>query len=378
MDRRTFLRVSGTVVLGAAAGAWPGASFARPLEADVEAPARSVVGIAKGSDLKDITKEALALAVDLPSLVRPGARVFIKPNLAAVGNEPAPYNAVGWGVSTKPEIVVTVAEECLLAGASQVVIGEAGQTALINYGAKTVAGVEEAIGSVTLDGASNLAREVDRLNKRYGRNRVQLKSLNVETPYWGLYPTVTNLRWLGISSHVMEADVVISIPVLKTHHLTATTLSIKNLYGVTPVSLYGSPRLKGHDADLGIEQVLIDLIKAIRPHLAVIDGSVGAEGEAPNVGPDEGQTVDIHQRLGGYVVMASTDFLAADATASRIIGMDTDAIRYLWMGAEQGLGALEPRQIEIRGTQLAEVQMHWAPSLTSGYPQTAPRVKESS
>jgi uncharacterized protein (DUF362 family) len=311
-------------------------------------------------------------------VVKPGNRVFIKPNLAAVGNEPLPYNAIAWGVSTKPEIVATVAEECLMAGAEQVVIGEAGQSALINFGANTVAGVEDAVGAVTLDGTSSLEQEVERLNKQFGGGRVSLKSLNVETPYWGLFPTITNLRWLAVSSHVVEADVVISVPVLKTHHLTATTLSIKNLYGVTPVSLYGTPRLRGHDADLGIEQVIIDLFKAIRPHLAIIDGSVGAEGEAPNVGPDEGSTVDVSQRLGGYLVLASTDFLAADATASRIIGMDPDAIRYIWMGAQQGLGQNNPDHIEIRGTPLREATMKWTPSDVSGYPQRGPRAKETS
>ena len=361
------------MVLGAASGLW---SFPPLASAGSSAP--SIVGIAKGADLRDVTREALALIGGISDVVRPGNRVFLKPNLAAVGNEPLPYNAVAWGVSTKPEIIATVAEECLLAGASQVVIGEAGQSALINFGTKTVAGVEDAVGAVTLDGASDLGKEVERLNTRFGRKRVLLKSLNTETPYWGLFSSITNLRWLAVSSHVLEADVVISLPVLKTHHLTATTLSIKNFYGVTPISLYGSPRLKGHDADLGIEQVIIDLFKAIRPHLAVIDGSVGAEGEAPNVGPEEGRTVDVSQRLGGYLVLASTDLLAADATASRIIGMDPDAIRYIWMGAQQGLGQKDLGRIVLRGTPFREATMKWMPSLISGYPQKGPRLKETS
>jgi uncharacterized protein (DUF362 family) len=377
LSRREFLRVSGTTVLGTASGLWPWFARGVPELAAAEAAQPSVVGIAKGNNLNDLTREALALVGGISKVVRPGAKVFIKPNLAAVGNEPLPYNAITWGVSTKPEIVATVAEECLLAGAEQIIIGEAGQTAIINYGSKTVYEVENAVGAVSLDGASDLEKEVHRLNRRFGRQRVVLKSLNVETPYWGLFPTITDLRWLAVSSHVMEADVVISVPVLKTHHLAATTLSIKNLYGVTPVSLYGSPRLKGHEADLGIEQVIIDLFKAIKPHLAVIDGSVGAEGEAPNVGPEEGRTVDVHQRIGGYVVMASTDFLAADATASRIIGLEPEAIRYIWMGAQQGLGQMDKKNIETRGATMSEVQMKWAPSLTSGYPQRAPRVKET-
>jgi uncharacterized protein (DUF362 family) len=95
------------------------------------------------------------------------------------------------------------------------------------------------------------------------------------------------------------------------------------------------------------------------------------------VGPEEGRTVDVHQRIGGYVVMASTDFLAADATASRIIGLEPEAIRYIWMGAQQGLGQMDKKNIETRGATMSEVQMKWAPSLTSGYPQRAPRVKET-
>lgn len=372
LSRRDFIRVSGTAVFGAASGFWPLTSLAA-----VEQVGPSVVSLAKGSDLRDVTREALALIGGVSKVVKPGNRVFIKPNLAAVGNQPLPYNAITSGVSTKPEVVATVAEECLRAGAEQVVIGEAGQTALINFGARTVAGVEDAVGAVTLDGSSNLEQETIILNKRFGKRRVVLKSLNVETPYWSLFPSITDLRWLAVSSHVTEADVVISIPVLKTHHLTATTLSIKNLYGVTPISLYGAPRLRGHDADLGIEQVIIDLFKAIRPHLAVIDGSVGVEGEAPNAGPEEGRTVDVSQRLGGYLVLASTDFLAADAVASRLIGMDPDAIRYVWMGAQQGLGQKDLSRIELRGTPFREAAMQWKPSLISGYPQRGPRVKET-
>jgi uncharacterized protein (DUF362 family) len=97
-----------------------------------------------------------------------------------------------------------------------------------------------------------VVRGVKALNKKFGE-RVRLVSTNRESPYFYLVPSSTSLGEVALPPWVLESDVVISIPVLKTHHTTATTLSLKCLFGFAPFELYGNPRVKCHLAEKGVE-----------------------------------------------------------------------------------------------------------------------------
>lgn len=322
----------------------------------------TAVSVVKGTNLREMTRNAIDAIGGISSIVDPGDRVFIKPNYVGLDTRT--------GICTKPEIVLAVAEECLKGGASQVVIGEGGQVPI--YDAPVEINDQRYPNhwslAMALDGTENLFQGVTRLNNAYGE-KVFLKNLNASTPYWVFVPSITEFGWIAVSSYATEADKVISIPVLKTHHDCAVTLSIKNFMGITPLWLYGSPRGKLHECDLGVEQCFIDVAKGVGPDLAVIDASIGVEGNGPGVGPEAGTTVDVRDRLGYWLVLASKDLVAADSTATRIIGHDPQYVKQLRMAHSQGLGEMREEGIKIIGPEIEEVQMNWIPSEHSGYPQ---------
>jgi uncharacterized protein (DUF362 family) len=93
---------------------------------------------------------------------------------------------------------------------------------------------------------------------------------------------------------------------------------------------------------------LYTLAKIVAPHLSVMDGYVGMEGS----GPSHGDPVELR------LAIASTDFLAADAVAVRIMGFDLDEIGYLYYCQIGGLGKADPEEIEVLGNCTVEECVH--------------------
>jgi uncharacterized protein (DUF362 family) len=180
-------------------------------------------------------------------------------------------------------------------------------------------------------------------------------------------PSQTSLEKISVSSLVARADRIISIPVLKTHQWAQLTLAMKCFVGTTPLAKYGAkpdgsqPRIFLHTATGGIEQVFLDIVKGVTPDLAIIDASIGIEGDGPALGANGtgGKTIDVKQRLGDWLLLASKDPAAADATAARLTGHDVAQIRQLNMALDQGVGEVREEMIEIVGERLDSVRMEW-------------------
>ncbi len=315
-------------------------------------PARVVA--VRGLDLYEMTRRLIAGLGGMSTVVAPGETVFIKPNFLTAGL-PRPNHTIT-GEIAKPEIVIAVAEECLKAGAGKVIIGDGAEVPRFDW--------EEL---VTLDGASHLAAEAARLNASYD-GRVQLACLNSDSPDWDALPARrTGLSEIYASSLVTRADKIISIPVLKTHHIAGLTLSIKNFMGVTPIARYGGGsetlgRFRLHYAYGGPESAFLDVVDAIRPHLAIIDASICCEGNGPWVRGDAGRTVDMRERLGDWLMLASTDLVAADVTAARIVGQDYRAVPHLVSAYDQGLGQAGADLITLDGATLDDLRVEWEPA----------------
>ncbi len=305
----------------------------------------------RGQDLADMTRDALDGVGGIRAFVQPGETVFIKANCMTAGFMSG--DVVARGECSKPEIVMAVAEACLEAGAAKVTIGDAAQVDRFSWEALT-----------SLDGATNYAAEAARLNAAYG-DKVDLACLAADSPSWTEIPSpYTSLGTIKVSSLVTEADKVISIPVAKTHMMCKVTYSLKNCLGMTPpLGMSLGPvksRLGMHAAAGGIEQCFLDVVKAVRPHLAIIDYSICVEGNGPvNVGMGFSRRVDLRDRLGDWVILASSDLAAADATASRVIGVDPLGVKYLRMAYEQGLGQISEGLIEVVGERLDSLYVEW-------------------
>ena len=129
---------------------------------------------------------------------------------------------------------------------------------------------------------------------------------------------------------------ICQLPTIKTHGHSQTTGAIKNSFG-------GLLKEVRHYAHEYMHEVLVDLMymqRELHPGVfAVMDGTVMGDGAGPRTMiPREGN-----------LILASSDQVAIDATAARIMGFDPLAIRYLAMCHERGLGVADPRDIEIVG-----------------------------
>jgi len=172
---------------------------------------------------------------------------------------------------------------------------------------------------------------------------------------------------------VGKADKVISLPVAKTHSWAQLTLAVKNFIGVTPLSRYAqlidntwwNRGTFDHSSPQAIAQPCLDIVKAVKPVLSIIDFSIGLEANGPSK-RQGGTTVDMKQRLGSWAVVASTDILAADATAARIMSHDVQKVRQLTMGFEMGLGEIREQSIDQSGEKLDNLRVPWKPATLKG------------
>jgi uncharacterized protein (DUF362 family) len=150
----------------------------------------------------------------------------------------------------------------------------------------------------------------------------------------------TTLRRLTLPATLRRADVVVSLPKMKTHHWAGVTLSMKNLFGVMPGVAYGWPKNVLHHA--GIPESILDINAAVRPHLAIVDGVVAMEGDGPIMGLP---------RHAGLLVLG-TNLPAVDATCARLMGLDPWRIAYL-AAASGRLGPVSDRHVLQRGEPIA-------------------------
>jgi uncharacterized protein (DUF362 family) len=151
----------------------------------------------------------------------------------------------------------------------------------------------------------------------------------------------TRLQQLYLPETVLKADLLVSMPKLKTHHWAGVTLSMKNMFGIIPSALYGWPKNVLHWA--GIAESILDIHSTLPvPQFAIVDGIVGMEGNGPIQGTP---------KPCGTLILGD-DLVAVDATAARLMTLDPAQIPYL---AEAGrfLGNIAPENILSLGEELA-------------------------
>ncbi|MBK5297496.1 MAG: DUF362 domain-containing protein [Vicinamibacteria bacterium] len=316
VSRRDLLKA---LPLAALAGAAACRRGPRPYDAARFAhPSTSSVALLPAArydlDLSDVVGRGLAL---LKVDVR-GKRVLLKPNLVEFERERV--------INTHPALIVGAAQALRRAGAAEVVVAEGpGHRRDIEY-------------LLTATGLLDYLRDVDVRFADLNHDDVKLTALGSR---------FTELADLLLPVEVLRADLVVSMPKLKTHHWAGMTCSLKNLFGIVPGAVYGWPKNILHFR--GIENSIVDLAATIRPGLAIVDGIVGMEGDGPIMGTP---------RPVGCVVMGQ-DLVAVDATCARVMGLRPERMGYLQMAAEF-LGNLEAGSIEQRGERLERFRTPFA------------------
>jgi uncharacterized protein (DUF362 family) len=356
IKRRQFIKVGTFSSLGLASPLLSSCYLDKKSELLTPAVKKSKVSIIKGRNLTSMTKDAIDAIGGIASFIDNGDKVFIKPNFV---NFPwaEHNNCFRNGECTKPEIIIAVTDECLKAGASEVIIGEGSHLPTFEWK-----------WALTFDNKTNLIIEAQKLSSKY-RGQLKLCCLETDSPKWTEIPSRTPHGKIAISSLVADADKVISLPVAKTHSWSQLTLATKNFLGITPLSRYAqwvdnSWWNRGsfdHSSPDAIAQVFLDIVHAIKPVLSIIDFSIGIEGNGPTKS-NGGITVDVSKRMGSWAIVASSDIMAADATSARIMSQDIEKIRQLQMGFNMNLGEIREDAIEIIGENLANVSIPWKPA----------------
>jgi uncharacterized protein (DUF362 family) len=264
-----------------------------------------------GKPLHEIVLRGLKLfALDVR-----GKTILLKPNL--VEFDP---NGV---INTHPALVEAAITAFRKGGARRVIVGEGPGHRRDNEYLLHASGFYEVI-------------------KEHAIRYVDLNSDDVQLTK--LRSRFTRLNELYLPKTLFSADLLVSMPKLKTHHWAGVTLSLKNMFGVIPGSVYGWPKNALHWA--GIHGSILDINSSLPvPQFAIVDGIVGMEGN----GPIQGQAKN------SGVLIFGNDLVAVDATAARVMKIEPRKIRYLEMAGEF-LGNLTADKIEQIGEPLDKFQ----------------------
>ncbi|MBS7611527.1 DUF362 domain-containing protein [Candidatus Bathyarchaeota archaeon] len=281
--------------------------------------AKAIVAVVKAerANVYEALSDAFRL-LDLDTYIKPGYKIMVKPNVVRAQAPPA---------TTHPETLGALIDLLKSTGSSQIVVAEGsgeGNT-LENF---RILGL--------LDVASNSGVEVVDLNVG--------EFINVTIPDGKAFQNVT------LSKRLFEVDFFISLACLKTHSDAVVTLGLKNLIGIPPSLVYGSPKGKLHEADnrLGGTYMAAPItdLATIRPiNLTIIDGIVAMEG----LGPTQGTPVNM-----GLIIVGK-DPVATDSIAALIMGFNPRLIPTLKMAVDRELGVNDPAYIEVRGVSIEEV-----------------------
>ncbi len=288
LKRRDFLKAAAGT---AAAAAMPGCAGVLYSDGGWRAGAAILRATYDESILLEAIEAGLGL-IEPPDVA--GKRVLLKVNLVDLPRDNRP-------IVTDPAVIVAAAEAFRRRGAAEVLVADG--PALQRDAWEIV----EAVG---------LAGLLDEQHLTFADlSTADLAAVPNAGGLMGDLPT------LYYSRPVLEADVIVSMPKMKTHHWAGVSLAMKNHFGMLSGLAHGWPRNQFHVRNL--HHAVIDFLHTLRADYAIIDGVVGLEGD----GPVRGTAIEA-----GVLVMGS-NLPAVDATAARIMGVRPEAVDYLRMSA---------------------------------------------
>ncbi len=306
LNRRQFFMGGMAAVLPAAVA---GCARREPWgKAAYRKPAQSRVAILGAQSYDMPLEDILHRGLQLFRLPLHGKTVVLKPNLVE-------YDPAGI-INTHPAVIVAAIEAFKRLGARQVIVAEGpGHRRDNEY-------------LLSASGFSTMLKEHQAPYVDLNYDDVQALPLRSH---------FTTLQQLYVPETVLKADLLVSMPKLKTHHWAGVTLSMKNLFGLIPSAIYGWPKNVLHWA--GIAESILDINSTLPvPQFAIVDGIVGMEGNGPIQGTP---------KPCGTLILGD-DLVAVDATAARLMTIDPGKIPYL-TEAGRFLGNIAPEHILALG-----------------------------
>jgi uncharacterized protein (DUF362 family) len=260
--------------------------------------------------IQDSIEDALAYIMQSAGMTESvkGKSVLIKPNLF----EPISYTT---GQTTNPALVKAAVQWCQQHNAEEVIVGE-GPSYFTPAGALKECFTKTGIADVV---------------ERCGAQWILFDEHHYRT-YHDTSPFLPQM--FRISEHAFLYDIIINLPVPKTHYLTTVSIGMKNLKGF----------LKREDKPLfhrvDINKAVVELNKIITPFINLVDF-----------------TTTRHHRSG--FILAGSDIVAADSVSTALMGLNPHEVQTLTLGSQAGLGEIHLAKIEIVGEDIKGLKMHY-------------------
>jgi uncharacterized protein (DUF362 family) len=278
-------------------------------------PEQSRVAVLKAERYDATLTDIILHGLTLFRLNVQGKTVVLKPNLVE-------YDPQGV-INTHPAVIAAALEAFRRLGAREVFVAE---------------GPGHRRDNEYLLTASGLYTVLKEYRARY---------VDLDTDYalpFALRSHFTSFQHFYFPETVVKADLLVSMPKLKTHHWAGVTLSLKNMFGVIPSAIYGWPKNPLHWA--GIDNSIVDINSTLPvQQFAIVDGIVGMEGN----GPIQGEAKPCG------VLLFGDDCVAVDATAARLMRIEPAQVAYL-ANAGQFLGNIMPERINQIGERIESLQ----------------------
>ncbi len=261
------------------------------------------LAVARNGEPELLVRQVIEALGGIGQFVFSGASVIIKPNICVA------YNTYEYATTTNPWVIGALVKLCFEAGAASVKVMDNpfGGTAEEAY---KVSGISDAVQTA----GGTMVFMTDR------------KFINTTIP------NATSLKKTAIYEDILNADVLINVPIAKDHGLAKLTLGMKNLMGTIQKREILHTKL-GHN--------LADLAGFLRPELTIIDGIRVLMENGPT-----GGSLDYVKKMD--TIIASRDIVAADSyAANSLFGMDPLSLAYIEAGVSAGLGSADLQQLKI-------------------------------
>lgn len=279
---------------------------------------RSIVSITRGFDADRMVHEAVENLGGIGLFIRKGSTVVIKPN---AGHEGGPETSI----NTSPEVVKAVIMEVKKASPGKIILAESSAIGCDTMNCLETSGIKKAAEEAGIDGIIDIKKDTDLVEKR------------IENP-------TSSIKKVMLPRFLLEADHMVNVPIFKSHVSMVFSCALKNLKGVVQdVHHYVM-----HTTNLAA--AMMDLGEVFKPDLTIADLIRPMEG----FGPHSGTPCEFG------AIAASSDMVALDATACRLVGLDIGSVDYFKAARGKGLGNFEEERIEIRGVAINELarQLH--------------------
>ncbi|MBC7186790.1 MAG: DUF362 domain-containing protein [Calditrichaeota bacterium] len=302
MNRREFLvKSAACLAAGACAGPWARLASLAKAQPAVD------LAVVQGPSPRANVRKAISLLGGISAFVRRGDVVVVKPNMAW---DRLPEHAA----NTDPEVVAEIVRLCLEAGARKVKVFD--RTCNEARRCYLRSGIQKAAEKEGAEVPFVLEQRFVKMSIPEGE---ELKS------------------WLFYRDAV-EADVLINVPVLKSHSVSGLTIGLKNLMGIL-----GGDRGQLHHR---FDKKIVDINTVVRPQLTLLD----ATRVLLRNGPQGGNLRDVQQM---DTVVAGVDRVAVDAYGAVLFGRDPAQLGFLVEAQRRGLGVLDVKRLRVEKVSLA-------------------------